>query len=82
MRPASWNVTYLSIRTSPVSRSISTPQKSKTKPYVAELLISSASLGAFKLGGVQNTVSRKAVAFSSGSDARRPMARGCGTRQS
>jgi hypothetical protein len=44
------------------------PQKSKTKPYPAELLISSASLGAVTLGGVQNTVSRKAPAFSSGSE--------------
>ena len=81
MRPASCIVTYLSTRTSPVSRSISTPQKSKTKPYTAELLISSASLGAASSGGVQNTVSRKRRGPWIGERAWRPMARGGDTRK-
>ena len=38
-------VTYLSIRTAPVVRSISTPQKSKMKPWQSEALISSVSVG-------------------------------------
>ena len=38
-------VTYLSMRTAAVTRSISTPQKSKMKPWQSEELISSTSLG-------------------------------------
>ena len=58
MRPQSCMVTYLSMRTAPVTRSISTPQKSKMKPWQSDELISSASVGGVSSGGVQNTVSR------------------------
>src|SRR6266446_3939474 len=57
------------MRTLPVTRSISTPQKSKMKPWQREELISSASVGAVSSGGVQNTVSRIAPAASSGTSA-------------
>ncbi len=57
-------VTYLSIRTAPVTRSISTPQKSKMKPWQSDELVSSPSPGASSCGGVQNTVSRSACAPS------------------
>ncbi len=49
MRPQSCMVTYLSIRTAPVTRSISTPQKSKMKPWQSEELTSSASVGGGQL---------------------------------
>src|SRR5690606_13903234 len=47
------------MRVAPVTRSISTPQKSKMKPWQSEELISSASVGVVSSGGDQNTVSRK-----------------------
>src|SRR5215468_9343111 len=50
-RPQSCMLTYLSMRTAPVSRSISTPQKSKMKPWQSDEFISSASLGASSCGG-------------------------------
>ena len=68
-------VTYLSMRTAPVTRSISTPQKSKMKPWQSDELISSFSVGGVSSGGVQNTVSRSAW-FSSGDQAGRPVAGG------
>jgi hypothetical protein len=49
-----------------VSRSTSIPQKSKTKPYTAELLISSAAFGASSTEGLQNTVSRNVVGSAAG----------------
>src|SRR5207302_1656303 len=57
-RPQSCMVTYLSMRAAPVTRSISTPQKSKMKPWHSDELISSFAFGAASCGGVQNTVSR------------------------
>src|SRR5258708_38732958 len=59
-------LTYLSMWITPVSRSTSTPQKSKTKPYTAELLISSAVFGASSTEGLQNTVSHNAVGSGAG----------------
>src|SRR5260370_42209644 len=49
-----------------VSRSTSTTQKSNTKPYTAELLISSAVFGASSTEGLQNTVSHNAVGSGAG----------------
>jgi hypothetical protein len=64
MQDAAAIVTYLSMRTAPVSRSISTPQKSKMKAWHSCALISSASLGASSCGGVQNKVSRSTLSPS------------------
>ena len=58
MRPQSCMVTYLSMRTAPVTRSTSSPQKSKMKPWQSDELMPSSSVGAVSCGGVQNTVSR------------------------
>src|SRR5262249_57432248 len=55
------------MRTLPVMRSTSAPQKSKMKPWQSDELISSASVGAVSCGGVQNTVSRIVSLISSGS---------------
>ena len=65
MVPQSCIVTYLSMRAAPVTRSISTPQKSKMKPWQSEELISSPSVGAVSCVADQKAVSRSAW-FSSG----------------
>ena len=69
-----------SIRTWPVTRSTSTPQKSKMKPWQSDELISSASVGAVSSGGVQKTVSRMRLDFIR-QQAGRPMARGGDARE-
>src|SRR5579885_3912587 len=54
------------MRTLPVTRSTSTPQKSKIKPWQREELMASASVGAVSSGGVQKRVSESAYLASSG----------------
>ena len=76
MRPQSCMVTYLSMRTAPVTRSISTPQKSKMKPWQSEELISSFSVGRRQFRRRPEHGLAQRLDFVVGHQARRPVAGG------